>query len=65
MGPLDGRQPRRGRFRQDHRDIESARPHDDRPTAAGAAQDRHAVGPAWLSTSTSSASRHDAPSTTA
>ena len=46
LGPIDGRQPRRGRFRQDHRDVERAGPHDDRPAAAGSAQDRHAVGPA-------------------
>ena len=43
---VDGRQPRRRRFRQDDRHAEHARPHDDRPSAARAAQDRHAVGPA-------------------
>ena len=48
MGPVNGRQPRRGRVGQDHRDIERARPHDDRPAAAGPAQDRHAVGPAGV-----------------
>ena len=46
MCHVDGRQPRRGRFRQDHRDIERAGSHDDRPAAAGAAHDGHTVRPA-------------------
>ena len=34
MRHVDGREPRRRRFRQDHRHVERARPHDDRPAAA-------------------------------